>query len=431
MNNDNASTSHPGHDSTQLAAALNRECFCVTLDESALASALQREVGDADFFATLTQTRPHLFSHAPVFLPKADRGAMQAIVHAVEAAARLPAYQEAVLAWAPPIARVDHGPTGALMGYDFHLTPDGPKLIEVNTNAGGAFLNAFLARAQIACCAEVERALALSSLTAFDDAVIAMFEAEWRQQGRGDPLRRIAIVDERPREQYLYPEFLLAKRLFERNGIEVVIASPSELRFECNLLQHGGRPIDLIYNRLVDFALEAPDHVAIRTAYEDGAVVVTPNPRNHALLADKRNLVLLSDPEQLTAWGLAADHAAALAGAPETLRVTDVDAGQLWAERKSYFFKPAAGHGGKAVYRGDKLTKGVWAEILAGDYIAQAVATPSERTILLDGERVQRKVDVRLYTYDGDTLLAAARLYQGQTTNFRTPGGGFAPVFFV
>jgi hypothetical protein len=25
--------------------------------------------------------------------------------------------------------------------------------------------------------------------------------------------------------------------------------------------------------------------------------------------------------------------------------------------------------------------------------------------------------------------LVAARLYQGQTTNFRTPGGGFAPVF--
>jgi hypothetical protein len=29
------------------------------------------------------------------------------------------------------------------------------------------------------------------------------------------------------------------------------------------------------------------------------------------------------------------------------------------------------------------------------------------------------------------TLLAAARLYQGQTTNFRTPRGGFAPVFFL
>jgi len=27
--------------------------------------------------------------------------------------------------------------------------------------------------------------------------------------------------------------------------------------------------------------------------------------------------------------------------------------------------------------------------------------------------------------------LVSARLYQGQTTNFRTPGGGFAPVFLV
>lgn len=25
--------------------------------------------------------------------------------------------------------------------------------------------------------------------------------------------------------------------------------------------------------------------------------------------------------------------------------------------------------------------------------------------------------------------MAGARLYQGQTTNFRTPGGGFAPVY--
>jgi hypothetical protein len=38
------------------------------------------------------------------------------------------------------------------------------------------------------------------------------------------------------------------------------------------------------------------------------------------------------------------------------------------------------------------------------------------------------KVDVRNYTYAGQVLLSAARLYQGQTTNFRTPGGGFAPV---
>jgi hypothetical protein len=33
--------------------------------------------------------------------------------------------------------------------------------------------------------------------------------------------------------------------------------------------------------------------------------------------------------------------------------------------------------------------------------------------------------------YDGMIQLMAARLYQGQTTNFRTAGGGFAPVYLL
>jgi hypothetical protein len=94
-------------------------------------------------------------------------------------------------------------------------------------------------------------------------------------------------------------------------------------------------------------------------------------------------------------------------------------------------FKPACGHGSKAVYRGDKLTRGVWADIASGDYVAQAYAPPSERTVVVDGEQRRLKLDVRLYTYDGQMLLAAARLYHGQTTNFRTPGGGFAPVVMI
>jgi hypothetical protein len=38
------------------------------------------------------------------------------------------------------------------------------------------------------------------------------------------------------------------------------------------------------------------------------------------------------------------------------------------------------------------------------------------------------KVDIRCYAYAGEVQLVAARLWQGQTTNFRTPGGGFARV---
>ena len=51
----------------------------------------------------------------------------------------------------------------------------------------------------------------------------------------------------------------------------------------------------------------------------------------------------------------------------------------LWSARKRYFFKPAGGHGGKAVYRGDKMTRGVWEEVQRGGYIAQELAAPTER----------------------------------------------------
>jgi len=38
------------------------------------------------------------------------------------------------------------------------------------------------------------------------------------------------------------------------------------------------------------------------------------------------------------------------------------------------------------------------------------------------------KADVRCFASEAGVLLFAARLYQGQTTNMRTPGGGFAAV---
>ena len=76
-----------------------------------------------------------------------------------------------------------------------------------------------LAKAQRACCPEVERAFRLPLLVDFDTALIGMFKAEWARQ-RGDTvLRRIAIIDDNPESQYLYPEFLLARETFRRHGL--------------------------------------------------------------------------------------------------------------------------------------------------------------------------------------------------------------------
>ena len=412
-------------------AVLNRDCFCITLDRPRLDAAIRRQAGDPDLVSALLEDRPHLFSGGPVFLSARDVEAMMTVVGAIEAAARTPAYQEAVLAWAPAIARRDFGPRGVFMGYDFHLGGDGPKLIEVNTNAGGAFLNAFLARAQSVCCREARDAMRAEPADDFEALVWRMFLDEWALQGRSGQPRTIAIVDDRPGDQYLFPEFLLAQRFFEQHGVTAWIADPSDLHFSQGRLEHQGETVDLVYNRLVDFSLGAGGHEALRDAYQAGAVVLTPGPRNHALFADKRNLTLLSDPALVARLDLSPDHRRGLSAIPRTTLVTAGNVEELWTARNRYFFKPAGGHGGKAVCRGDKVTRRVWAEIQSGGYIAQEFAKPSERQIRIDGEIRSLKLDVRLYVYDGAPLLAAARVYQGQTTNFRTPGGGFAPVFVV
>ncbi len=116
------------------------------------------------------------------------------------------------------------------------------------------------------------------------------------------------------------------------------------------------------------------------------------------------------------------------------MHITQVRAGDadtLWASRKQLFFKPAKGYGSKAAYRGDKLTKRVFNDIINSDYVAQALVQPSQRRVEIDHEFVDFKLDLRHYVYKAHTQLVSARLYQGQTTNFRTPGGGFAVVRVV
>ncbi|MFN4140764.1 hypothetical protein [Aestuariivirga sp.] len=413
------------------ADLLNSSCFCLTLDRNALCAALEREADDPEFCRSFVSPRSHLFSNVPMFIPKADLAAMQDVVSAIHSVSQLPAYRDRVMSWAPEIARFDPGPVGAFMGFDFHLTQDGPKLIEVNTNAGGAFLNNLLARAQRACCAPMDVHAGGFSLRDFPTEVVAMFEAEWRLQGPGRPLRRIAIVDDHPEEQYLYPEFVLARQLLARAGYDAVVASPDAFSFTGTELLLDGLAVDLVYNRLVDFSLEQPEHEALRHAYVTRAAAVTPNPHNHALYADKRNLVVLSNPEELLRMGVEEGVVHILQAVPQTIVLTRENAPQLWAARKAMFFKPMRGYGSKAVYRGDKITRGVFEGIANGEYVAQAFAPPSGRMMRVDGEAASRKVDVRIYAYAGKALLVAARLYQGQTTNFRTPGGGFAPVFAV
>lgn len=408
-------------DSSIIAAALNQRCGCsVVVPED-----LRGRVGHAlqDVAGLDPALHAHLFAPQALFVDRASLATMAHMSRALFEVARLSGYAERVLAWAPDTARHDPGSVGGVIGLDFHLTDRGPRLIEINTNPGGLMLNALALDAVNACEPHT-----WSTWTTTPAAVAAGIQA-WLDEAQaqlGRPASRIAIVDVDPPAQFLYPEFRLYRQAFEQRGVPCAIHAPTALRWDGQALRDGDARVDFVYNRLTDFALGEPDSVALAAAYRAGAIALSPHPRAHALLADKRNLAVLGNRDELVALGLDAADATVLAGGiPPTMLLSADNREALWAQRDHYFFKPANGYGSRGSYRGDKLTRRVWEAMAGTDYVAQAFAPPSVR---MTAAGTALKADVRCYATEHGVILFAARLYQGQTTNMRTPHGGFAAV---
>jgi hypothetical protein len=341
------------------------------------------------------------------------------------------AYQQHVDGEADALARFAPGNFGVFMGYDFHLTTTGPKLIEVNTNAGGALLNglhtaALCDPAVLAClCSD------LLPVAAIQQRIVDTFLAEF-EAARGPDARpsRIAIADHRPQDQFLHPEFELFARLFEEAGIRAEICDTEELLRAPDGLSLRGSPVDLVYLRDTDFTLSAPRSAALRAAYLAREVVVTPAPREHHLLANKHRLALFSSPEALVRLGVPSGDARFLAEVvPETRSLAELGRERAWRDRKDWVFKPCASFGSRAVYRGDKISRRKFDEIAGdSDFLAQRRVDPGLVEVDTSEGRRAMKFDVRAYAYRGVVLLLGARVYQGQVTNLRSAGGGFSAI---
>ena len=412
--------------SPAVANLLNRACVCTTLTAQDVQSHL----------AIGQDTHPHLFSNTLTFLSEPTAQTIARAVETIDRICQLDAYRQLAISTAPSIARTGWGPAGVFMGYDFHVGASGPKLIEINTNAGGALLNAAILRAHHACCAAMDPLTDLNAQALpLEAQFVAMFRREWQAQRGDQVLRTVAIVDDAPAMQYLAPEFSMFQTLLGQSGITAIVADAQDLQWRDGALWHpdlSDQAIDLVYNRLTDFYLAEPAHAALNAAYLAGTTVVTPHPQVYATHADKQRLITLSDDGLLASWGVSsADRHLLKQVVPRTVKVLPSDAEAIWTNRRHLFFKPTSGYGSKGTYRGDKITKRVWNEILAGDYVAQELIAPNERLVAVEGENQLLKQDIRAYAYQGQVQLLAARSYAGQTTNFRTPGGGFSPVVLV
>lgn len=353
-------------------------------------------------------------------LPRHDLRVMIRLVRLLHKLSENRTYQSLLQEQLPITAQINNNHHAVMMGYDFHLSPTGPKLIEVNTNAGGLWL-AYL------CYQPNAGAFTPRLGNKLLETFISDY-ASFRQNSAARP-ELIVILDEQPETQFLYPEMQVFAQLFRQAGIETAIAAPEDVTTKNAGIYLGNKRIDLIYNRHCDFYLETASMSLVRDAWLNAQVCLSPNPRAYGLLADKRRMIIWSNPELLAELGLNQQEITLLGKTiPQTLPLAAISHTETWNTRKQWVFKPDTGYGSRGVYVGDKLTKSKLAELDPDNTLIQQRISPSLTQISTD---LAFKTDFRLFVYRNQILAISARLYQGQVTNLRTENGGFAKIRLV
>lgn len=289
-----------------------------------------------------------------------------------------------------------HWEDSVLNCLDFHYSEDQLKIIEANTNASGYLITHLL---------ENENTV----IENYEQSVLASFYSVF-QNKTPSPL---LIVDTKPENEKMYPEFLMFKDMFLKHGV-----SPVEIKDTKELEENITFDKQYIYNRDTDFYLEKFPN--IKEAWLSKSLTLSTSPTAYENIASKDAPILPED---------------------ETHPFSDLEASvlknysigeDLWAMRKKLFFKPKKSFGSKGVYAGKSLSRKKFETLKSEDYLAQELHLPGK----VKHNDEEWKFDIRAYFSEEHTdspsvQKIVARVYQGQVTNFSKPGGGFALIDWV
>lgn len=373
----------------------------------------------------IKNTPPSTLMLSPTVVPisNQDMSTIRSFIEIMYRLTRGSEYQKRIKSQMPEDVQEFVDYDSVYMSYDFHITESGPKLIEINTNASGsvwvALLTDYFNKGK-------------NFFNYYLEDIQSMFESE-QAHSKVKQLKSVLITDEKPSEQKAFSEFLAHKSIFNKFGWKCEIEDVSQLVYKDNkITTPSGFAPDLIYNRHTDFYFQDPISEALRDSYSSQTVIVTPNPKEYALLADKERLLDFSNPNELKKMGATeSEEALILDVVPLTRPISSLSRETLKKEREDYFFKPRRSFGGKAVYNGKSISQSKFEQILEQDYIYQKTIKPPTIKTQINGAEAEFKWDLRVYAYQDKVLLLGGRLYQGQTTNSQTPGGGLAAVQIV
>ena len=278
------------------------------------------------------------------------------------------------------------------------------------------------------------------------DALLDSYR-EWG--GRAAP-PTIAIVDFRGVPTW--NEFEILEEAFIRAGVPTLVCEPRALEFDGRRLSADGRPIDLVYRRLLvsDILQHPADCDALVRAYAARAVCLA-NTLRCKLAHKKAFFAVLTDPAHARLF-TPFEHAMIAAHVPWTRLLADVmtekdgDPVSLLdltrRERESLVIKPNDEYGGKGVRLGWESEPGAWDDAIEtalkdapGTWIVQE-RIPVRREVFPtfddSGTVTDREmlVDLAPFLFRGRMSGYLTRLSATGLANV-TSGGGQVPAFVV
>jgi len=351
----------------------------------------------------LLHLSPLMVSPFVVPISTSDQEKIRTFVSAIDRLNSHPQYASTVLGDYPTEFRIPSPPlTSPIVGFDFHLTPDGPKLIEVNTNPAASLLVFLLYQFH-----------SLPIATDFLSLLRTKFasKSHW------------LILDEDPTTQKTYFEFLWFKRLFESWGLTSQISDIPDVEW-ASLPAHYG-----VYNRYCDFLLSEPRSTSLKSAYLSGKLTLIPSPHDYIRLSDKARLVHWSRPSFLSQFNLSdADMSCISSVVPPVSLITQETMDEVWDNRKRLFFKPVQGYGSKGAFSGKSISKTAFMRLTHHPTLAQPYFDAPLFSTRYNDQDLSFKYDVRAYVINGEVVMMAGRLFNGQVTNLTSMFGGFSAL---
>jgi uncharacterized circularly permuted ATP-grasp superfamily protein len=282
-------------------------------------------------------------------------------------------------------------------------------------------------------------------ITELLDALLESYQ-DW---GGKANLPRIAIVDWR--EVPTWSEFELLRTAFADAGVPTEIHDPRDLVFEGGRLTAHGRPIDLVYRRVLinDIVARPAECRALVDAYRQGAVCMANSLR--CKIPHKKAFFAVLTDERYRHLFPKGDLAAIAPHVPWTRVVRDTGttrdgesldlAEYLRRHRERFVLKPNDEYGGTGVTLGWETDERAWDEAIARalresdrGWIAQErIAIRRETYPVCEHDHIVERdmlVDFAPYLFRGRVGGFLTRLSASGLANV-TSGGGQVPAFVV